>query len=78
MLSSHISYIIAQQRIAELHEAAAHDRAVHAIRDHRRPDTNAGRVFRRWLRPRRAAAQPASRQDPTVGIAADPRTVKCI
>jgi hypothetical protein len=73
MLSSHISYIIAQQRIIELHRAAAHDRTVRAICGSRRPGTNAGRVFLRRLRPRRAAAQPASRQDSTVGIAADIR-----
>ena len=78
MLSSQITYVIAQERIADLHRAAAHARAVRAIRDARRPDTNAGRTFMRRLRPRRAAAQPASRQDPTVGIPADTRAARCI
>jgi hypothetical protein len=77
MLSSHISYIIAQQRIIELQRSAAHDRAAHSNRDSRRARTNAGRVFFRRLRPHRAAAQPGSRQDPTVGIAADTRAMRC-
>ena len=78
MLSPHISYVIAQQRISELHRAAAQDRVAHAIRDDRGPDAIADRVFLRRLRPRRAAAQPASRQDPTAGVAADSGTVRCI
>ncbi|MBV9606278.1 MAG: hypothetical protein JO027_14275 [Solirubrobacterales bacterium] len=75
MISSDVSYIVAKQRIAELQRAAAHERAAHAIREPRKADTFATRAIR-GLRPRRAAAQPASRQDPTVGIAADTRVLR--
>ncbi|HTX08589.1 MAG TPA: hypothetical protein VME22_08250 [Solirubrobacteraceae bacterium] len=61
MLSPHLTSIIAQQHINELHRAAAHQRLVHATRDPRRPETNAPSVFLRRLRPHRAAARPASR-----------------
>jgi len=52
MLSSHLLYMIAQQRITERHRAAARDRAARPIRDPRGPDTNAGRASLRRLRPR--------------------------
>jgi len=52
MLSSHLLYMLAQQRITERHRAAARVRGMRPIRDPRRPDTNAGRGSLRRLRPR--------------------------
>ena len=45
MLSTHLTSIIAQQHIAELHRAAAHHRLAHANREARRPDTDATHVI---------------------------------
>ena len=52
MLSTHLTSIIAQQRIAELHQAAARHRVVNATRDVRRPDTETHNVLLRRRRRR--------------------------
>jgi len=61
MLSTHLTSIIAQQHIAELHRAAAHHRLAHATREARRPDTDATRVIVRRLRRHLTDARPVSR-----------------
>jgi hypothetical protein len=52
MISPALTYITARQQIAERHLVAADHRAAHPIREPRTPDTKAGRVSLRWLRPR--------------------------
>lgn len=61
MLSTHLTAIIAQQHIAELHRAAAQHRLAHTTRDARRRDTDTVRVFVRRLRRHLTDAQPVSR-----------------
>jgi len=61
MLSTHLTSIIAQQHIAELHRTAAHHRLPHANREARRPDTDATRVIVRRLHRHLTDAQPVSR-----------------
>ena len=50
MLSTHLTSIIAQQHIAELHRAAAHHRLAHATLEARRTHTDAPATFVRRLR----------------------------
>lgn len=61
MLSTHLTYTIAQQRVAELHRVAADHRLAHATREARRPDTDATRMIVRRLRRHLTDVQPVSR-----------------
>jgi hypothetical protein len=61
MLSTHLTSIIAQQHVAELHRAAADHRLAHATREARRPDTDITRTIVRRLRRHLTDAQPVSR-----------------
>jgi hypothetical protein len=61
MLSPHITSIIAQQHISELHRAAANHRLAHATPTVRQPDTEPRSLFARRLRRRLPDAQPVSR-----------------
>jgi hypothetical protein len=62
MLSPHLTFIVAQQHIADLQRSAApHHLMLATTDDVRRPDTKTGSAFVRWLRRHLTEPQPVSR-----------------
>lgn len=60
MLSTLITSIVAQQRVAELHRVAADHRLARATREVRRPETDTTRMIVRRRRRHLTDAQPVS------------------